>query len=79
MREGYLVRGQYRHSECFEGDAKTWEYLPGGYFRRPADVLNGGPDSEAIVDSVWFLRQPTSGGVYSSDRCVATTVEDGED
>ncbi len=77
MREGYLVRGQYMHSECFEGEANTSQYLPGGYFRRPPDVLNGGPASEAVVDSVWFLREPTGGGVYASDRCVATTVNEG--
>ncbi len=76
MREGYLVRGQYTHSECYEGRPATWEYLPGGYFRRPAGVLNGGPDSSATVDSVWFLREFTGGGVYEADRCVATSVED---
>ncbi len=75
MREGYLVRGRYQHSECFEGEAATWEYLPGGYFQRPAGVLNGGPESGAVVHSVWFLREPTGGGVYSADRCVATEVE----
>lgn len=75
MREGYLVRGQYTHSECDQGEEATWEYLPGGYFRRPAGVLNGGPESGATVDSVWFLREFTGGGVYEADRCVATSVD----
>jgi quercetin dioxygenase-like cupin family protein len=28
QREGYMVSGQYRHSECLAGKAATWDYLP---------------------------------------------------
>ena len=56
-REGYLVSGQYQHSECVDGEPYTDIYLPGGYFKRPADAVNGGPQSMAITSSIWFLRE----------------------
>ena len=56
-REGYLVAGQYQHSECVDGEPYTDIYLPGGYFKRPADAVNGGPQSMAITSSTWLLRE----------------------
>jgi quercetin dioxygenase-like cupin family protein len=56
-REGYLVAGEYRHSECVDGRAVTDTYRPGGYFRRPAGVINGGPPSGAQSRTMWLLRE----------------------
>lgn len=68
-REGYLVQGDYQHSECFEGTAHTWQYSDGGYFLRPADVIHGGANSRAISDSIWFLREPRNGVVSDAVWC----------
>jgi len=56
--EGYLIRGQYRHSECVQGVPVTGDYAAGSYFRRPPGAVNGGPDAGAATTSVWFLRTP---------------------
>lgn len=61
VREGYLVTGAYRHSECVDGKPQTWQYAPGGYFYRPADTINGGPDAAALSESVWLLREASAG------------------
>ena len=71
VREGYLVEGEVRHSECHLGEAKTAGYLPGGYFRRPADTVNGGPESTAIVPAVWFLRERSDGELRQHTHCPA--------
>jgi hypothetical protein len=60
VREGYLVSGQYQHSECVGGEPFTEVYAPGGYFRRPPDAVNGGPAAAALSEAVWLLRE--SGG-----------------
>jgi len=69
-REGYLVRGEYQHSECFDGEAETGQYLPGGYFQRPANVVNAGPAASATAESVWFLREQGPGVTAIVDRCI---------
>jgi quercetin dioxygenase-like cupin family protein len=56
QHEAYLVSGQFQDSECVTGMAYTDIYLPGGYFRRPANSVHGGPEASAIAESVWFLR-----------------------
>ncbi|MDH3305444.1 MAG: DUF4437 domain-containing protein [Gammaproteobacteria bacterium] len=61
VREGYLLAGNYQHSECVAGETHTWQYLPGGYFYRPADTINGGPASVASSESVWLLREARKG------------------
>lgn len=71
MREGYLVEGELLHTECFEGEPRTGGYLPGGYFRRPPDTVNGGPESMATLPSVWFLRERSAGKVVQHSRCPA--------
>ncbi len=58
IQEGYLVSGQYRHSECVAGEAVNGEYLAGGYFLRPAGAVNGGADAVARQSSIWLLRVP---------------------
>lgn len=64
LREGYLLSGEYRHSECVQGTVRTGEYAPGGYFYRPAGTVNGGPLSGGPTDAVWFLRE-TRGGAHT--------------
>lgn len=55
--EGYLVSGAYRHSECVNGEALTYDYSPGGYFARPPGAVNGGPAAAATSTAVWYLRR----------------------
>lgn len=69
VREGYLVDGSYQHSECVGGKVHTWQYAAGGYFYRPADTINGGPDSSALLDSVWLLREPGAGTQETVPAC----------
>ncbi len=78
-REGYLVAGHYRHSECAQGEPATWEYLPGGYFRRPPDVLNGGPESAALAESIWFLREATGGRISPAPACTMPPAGTGDE
>jgi hypothetical protein len=68
-QEGYLVAGHYRHSECVAGVASPGEYLPGGYFLRPAGVINGGPDAAALATSVWFMRVPERFTIVENVQC----------
>ena len=71
VREGYLVEGNYQHSECVAGEVKTGQYVRGGYFFRPADTINGGPESAASSESVWFLREVANGTEVTVPACVA--------
>lgn len=57
MLEGYLISGQFQNSECVPKGPYTDIYLPGGYFRRPADAVHGGPEAAAVTESIWFLRE----------------------
>ncbi len=70
VREGYLLAGGYQHSECVAGDVHTWQYAPGGYFYRPADTINGGPESAASSESVWLLREIKEGIQEAVPACV---------
>ena len=70
VREGYLVSGTYRHSECVAGEVVTEVYNPGGYFYRPANAVNGGPASQAVTDSVWLLREAGEAVHAPADGCV---------
>ena len=69
IREGYLASGEYQHSECVVGEIRTWTYLPGGYFLRPASAVNGGPEAKAITESVWVLRERSAGVDRITDAC----------
>ncbi len=70
VREGYLLHGSYTHSECVEGKVHTWQYQQGGYFYRPADTINGGPDASAAVQSTWLLRETSRGESATVPECV---------
>lgn len=69
VREGYLVEGDYRHSECVLGEAVTGHYLVGGYFYRPGGVVNGGPESGTTTNAIWLLRETRGGEVSFHDGC----------
>ena len=57
LLEGYLVSGQFQDSECVVGGPYTGTYQRGGYFRRPANAIHGGPEAKALTESIWFLRE----------------------
>lgn len=69
--EGYLLSGNYRHSECVDGEVITFDYQPGGYFARPGGAVHGGPEASAISSSVWYLRRMGKGEVQSVPACTA--------
>lgn len=71
LREGYLVTGNQQFSECLNGAVETWQYAPGGYFYRPANTISGGPDSHALTDSIWLMRETARGDVTTWPSCVA--------
>jgi len=69
LREGYLMAGSVQHSECVSGKIHTWQYLPGGYFYRPADTISGGPESVTIAESIWLLREGSKGEITIWPDC----------
>ena len=70
LREGYLMTGNYQHSECVLGEELTWQYTQGGYFYRPAAAINGGPLSGGETDAIWFLRETERGTETIVPGCV---------
>jgi hypothetical protein len=72
VREGLMLYGEYQDSECFNGEAQTWQYLPGGYFLRPPETYNGGPEAIATLESAWFLREQSAGVESTTDVCIYT-------
>ncbi len=68
-REGYLVAGEYQDSECVDGEANTWIYTSGGYFYWPAGAVSGGPEAQAIRESVWVLRERVGSVEAVIDAC----------
>jgi hypothetical protein len=72
LREGYLVSGDYQHSECVAGEVLTGQYTPGGYFYRPAGAVNGGSSSGGSTDAIWFLREAESATHDVVDDCTPT-------
>lgn len=69
LREGYLVSGGDRVSECLDGEPATGDYLQGGYFHRPPGAINGGPESISLNGAVWLLRESRSGSVEYVSSC----------
>jgi quercetin dioxygenase-like cupin family protein len=67
--EGYLLSGSVMWSECSEGLVGTDEYLPGGYFHRPAGAVHGGPDTGTVAGATWFLRVPGDQEIDYVDGC----------
>jgi hypothetical protein len=75
LREGYLVTGNQQYSECINGDISAFQYMPGGYFYRPADTISGGPESLALTDAIWVMRETSKGDVTTWPACVAQPPE----
>ncbi len=74
-REGYLLQGDYQHSECVAGEVQTGQYTAGGYFYRPGGAINGGPDSMATSEATWLLRETDAGRHETVPACVETPAE----
>ena len=74
-QEGFLLSGQYRHSECALHGIVRGEYFEGGYFLRPAEAVNGGPESVAMQTSIWLMRVPNSASYTRNLYC---GIEDGK-
>jgi len=72
VREGFMVSGNYQDSECYNGESKTWHYLPGGYYLRPPGIYSGGPEAVATEESTWFLREQSRSHLETSDLCFYT-------
>jgi len=68
-REGYLVVGNQEFAECVNGEVKLWQYAPGGYFYRPANTISGGPESVALTEAVWIMRETSKGNSISWPSC----------
>lgn len=68
--EGYLVSGNYQHSECVDGVPATGTYIEGGYFLRSADAVNGGPEAISTGTSIWFMRSMSKGERQITGACV---------
>ena len=73
-REAYLVSGAHTMSECVNGDVRTGDYGPGGYFRRPPNTSYGGGDTAVARESIWFLRELSAGRVVETGACVGAEV-----
>lgn len=74
-REGYLVSGAYRDSECINGEAVTGDYGPGGYFHRVPGAIFGGPDATTVDGAIWFLRVQEKETLQTLPECVIVPVE----
>jgi hypothetical protein len=72
MTEGFLLWGDFRNSECADGVPVSGDYAAGGYFRRPAGVLSGGPEAGSGEGAVWLLRQPGAGAPTWAEDCTGT-------
>jgi hypothetical protein len=67
--EGFLLSGDYRHSECVNGRVITGDYTPGGYFERPAGIVNGGPLAGSSEGATWFMRMNARAEITIVDEC----------
>ncbi len=74
-REGYLVAGTYRGSECVNGEAVTGEYVAGGYFYRNPRAIYGGPDAASADGAIWFLRAPEKESLQTLSGCTPVQTE----
>lgn len=71
-KEGYLVSGNYRTSECLQGEPVTADYLPGGYYYRPAGAVHGGTEEKSTGESIWFIRALGNEVVNDVAGCMST-------
>jgi len=69
LREGYLVTGNQQYAECLNGEIELWQYAPGGYFYRPENTISGGPDSVALTDAIWLMRETSRGDAMVWSSC----------
>lgn len=67
--EGFLLSGEHRHSECVEGKPVTGTYKTGGYFKRSAGAVHGGPQSGSKTGAVWLLRRASDGTTQEVAGC----------
>ena len=74
-REGYLVAGSYRDSECVNGEAVTGDYGPGGYFQRVPGAVYGGPDAVSVDGAIWFLRTLEKESLQTLAGCMPVPTE----
>ena len=75
LREGYLVSGNQQYGECVNGKVESWQYAPGGYFYRPANTISGGPESFALTESLWLMRETSKGDVTKWPSCVVQDAD----
>jgi len=73
VEEGYLLEGDYRLSECLPAGQQDGDYLPGGYFWRPAGLVHGGPASGTDGGAVWLMRSTGAPRVTVHDACEPPT------
>lgn len=72
--EGFLLSGAHGHSECVNGKPVTGTYTAGGYFKRPAGAVHGGPASGGDTGAVWLLRRASEGTTRAVGICGAATA-----
>ena len=70
-REGYLIAGSYRQSECINGAVVTGDYRTGGYFQRVPGAIFGGPEAVSTGGAIWLLRVQQKESVMELPECVA--------
>ena len=76
-REGYLVAGTYRDSECINGEAITGDYGTGGYFHRVPGATFGGPEAVSVSGAIWLLRVQEAETVQALPECIAAQAGPG--
>lgn len=74
-REGYLVAGTYRDSECVNGEPVTGDYSPGGYFQRVPAAIYGGPEAATAGGAIWFLRTLEKESLQTVAGCMPLPTE----
>lgn len=76
--EGFLLSGEHRYSECVDGKPVTGSYSTGGYFKRSAGAVHGGPQSSTETGAVWLLRRAGEGATREVGGCSASGDEAGD-
>jgi len=74
-REGYLVAGSYRGSECVNGEAVSGDYMSGGYFHRAPGAVYGGADAASADGAIWFLREAGKESLQTPAGCMPVHAE----
>ena len=70
-REGYLIAGSYRESECINGAVVTGDYRTGGYFQRVPGAIFGGSEAMSAGGAIWLLRVQQKESVTALPDCLA--------